>query len=197
MPTTITEPLARKEPPRKLWTRSEYAALSSSGVLDQQRLELIEGDLIDKMGKKRPHVNSVTLLMGWLVAVFGARMVNAEAPIDVSPEDNHSNEPEPDLIVLKRDLSQFASENPRPADLQLVVEVADTTLSFDLTTKAGLYARAGIIEYWVLHIAARRMIVHRDPQEGRYASIVAYGEDETLTPLAAPGSSLRILDAFL
>lgn len=148
------------------------------------------------MGKKRPHVNSVTLLLGWLVDVFGARRVNPEAPIDVAPEDNPSSEPEPDLIVLKRDLSHFRNTNPRPDDLQSVIEVADATLGFDLTTKAALYARAGIIESWVLDVAGRRMIVHRDPQAGRYASIAAYQAEETVTRLGAPESNLRIRDAF-
>ena len=164
--------------------------------MDGERLELVEGELISKMGKERPHVNSVTLVQKYLVEVFGALVVNAEAPIDVAPEDNPSNEPEPDLIVLKRDLSHFTKENPRPQDLQLVVEVADSTLGFDLTTKGGLYARAGIIEYWVLDIAGRRMIVHRDPEAGRYASVAAYGVEESVSPLAAPDSRLRVGDAF-
>ena len=196
MPTAVTEPPARMEPPRKRWTRSESAALAESGVLDCQRLELIEGELIDKMGKKRPHVNSSRLLDIWLGGVFGARLVIPESPIDVSPDDNPTNEPEPDQIVLKRDFSHFTDENPRPVDLQLVVEVADSTLGFDLKTKAGLYARAGIVEYWVLDVAGRRMIVHRDPQDGRYVSVAAYGSEESVAPLAAPGSSLRIGDAF-
>jgi Uma2 family endonuclease len=196
MPIAVTDLPVRKDPPRKRWTRSECDALAESGVLDCQKLELIEGELIDKMGKNRPHVNSVKLLAGWLEGVFGTRQVLQESPIDVSPEDNPTNEPEPDLIVLKRDLSHFTDANPRPEDLQLVVEVADSTLSFDRTTKAALYARAGIVEYWVLDVAGRRMIVHRDPQGGRYASVEAYGSDESVAPLAAPRSSLRIADSF-
>ena len=97
---------------------------------------------------------------------------------------------------MKRNLSHFKSENPRPEDLQLVVEVGDSTLGFDLTTKAGLYARAGITEYWVLDVAGRRMIVHRDPQAGRYRSVAAYSEEESVAPMAAPESYLRIGDAF-
>jgi Uma2 family endonuclease len=122
-------------------------------VWDCQKLELIEGELIDKMGKNRPHVNSVKLLAGWLEGVFGTRLVLPESPIDVAPEDNPNNEPEPDLIVLNRDFSHFTDANPRPEDLQLVVEVADSTFSFDRTTKAALCARASIAEYWVLDVA--------------------------------------------
>src|SRR5256885_13405791 len=105
MPTAFTEIPALPaplDPPRKVWTRAECAILEVSGILDGQHLELIEGDLINKMGKKRPHVNSLTLMMAWLIQVFGARFVQPEAPIDVAPEDNPTNEPEPDCIVLTR-----------------------------------------------------------------------------------------------
>jgi len=196
MPTTFIELPANLDSRRKRWTRSEYDELYASALLDGQRLELVEGDLIDKMGKKRPHVISLNLLQGWLIQVFGVRRVNPGASIDVAPEDNPSNEPEPDLIVLKRDLSDFTKENPGPEDLELVVEVADFTLWFDLTTKAALYARAGIVEYWLPDVAGRRLIVHRDPQAGKYASVAAYSEEESVAPLAAPESLLQVRDAF-
>src|SRR5262245_14041031 len=101
MPTVVTEVPSRPappEPPRKQWTRAECAALDALGLYDQQHLELIEGDLISKMGKKPPHVDAATLLSGWLIQVFGLRFVNVEAPIDVAPEDNPTSEPVPDLI---------------------------------------------------------------------------------------------------
>jgi len=197
MPTTFIELPANLDPRRKRWTRLEYDELYSSAWLNGQRLELIEGEVLDKMGKKRPHGNSLKLLRRWLDVVFGWRLVDHEMPIDVAPEDNPSNEPEPDLIVLKRDMSDFTKENPRPEDLQLVVEVADSSLGLDLTTKAALYARAGIVEYWVLDVAGRRLIVHRDPQAGRYRSVVAYGEHESVAPLGAPESFLRVGDVFV
>jgi Uma2 family endonuclease len=148
------------------------------------------------MGKKRPHVNSVSLLTMWAARVFGERRVNPEAPIDVAPQDNPTNEPEPDLIVLHRDLAGFQDHNPQPQDLALAVEIADTSLAFDLTTKAALYARAGIGDYWVLDVSGRRLVVHREPQSGRYASVIVYNAEETVAPLAAPGSFLRVRDAF-
>jgi Uma2 family endonuclease len=199
MPTVFTELPAQPtppEPPRKVWTRAECGDLEAFGILKEQHLELVEGELISKMGKKRPHVNALTMLMAWLVQVFGARFVNPEAPIDVALEDNPINEPEPDLIVLRRELSNFVSGNPRPEDLDLVAEIADSSLNFDLTTKAALYARAGIVEYWVLDVMNRRLIVHRNPQAGRYSSVVAFSELESVSPLAAPNSRFRVHDAF-
>ena len=73
-------------------------------------------------------MNSAVLLFGLPAEIFGRRMTNQGTPIDVAPEDNPANEPEPDLIVLKRDFTQFTQGNPRPEDLQLVVEVSDSTL---------------------------------------------------------------------
>jgi Uma2 family endonuclease len=200
MPVTVTETPSRpidEGPRRKRWTRSECAALEAMGVFDQQHLELIEGELIDKMGKNRPHVETLAWLFTWLVQVFGVRFVNSEAPIDVAPEDNPTNEPQPDLIVLSpADSPALRSAAPQPQDLRLVVELADTTLAFDLTVKAALYARAGIVEYWVLDVQGRRLVVHRDPQAGQYRSIVAYGEQESVAPLSAPDASFRVGDVF-
>jgi hypothetical protein len=85
------------EPRRKRWTRTECVALEEAGIWDQQHLELVQGELICKMGKKRPHLNTLVVMQGWLVQVFGVMFVNPEAPIDVAPEDNPTNEPEPDI----------------------------------------------------------------------------------------------------
>ena len=200
MPTALTErpapPVSPDRPPRKLWTRAECAALEATGLLDGQHLELIEGELINKMGKKLPHVIRLRWLMNWLQDAFGMKLVYQESPIDVAPEDNPTNEPEPDIIVLKRELTS-SSTQPRPEDLHLVVEVADTTLRFDLRTKAALYARAGIAEYWVLDVTGKRLIVHRDPHDGVYSSILEYGGQESVAPLSAPHAEFRVGNAFL
>lgn len=197
MPIATDTPVAPppQEPPRKRWTRTECAALEESGIWDQQHLELVQGELISKMGKNRPHVNTLTRLYGWLVQVFGPDFVNPEAPIDVAPEDNPTNEPEPDIIVLRKDLSQFVS-NPRPEDVLLVVEVADSSRQFDLTVKAQLYARAGIPEYWVADTTTRRIYVHRDPGSGKYRSVEIYSGEETVSPLNAPHAQFLVATAF-
>ncbi len=151
--------------------------------------------MLNKLGKNWPHVAAVTLLRNWLAGVFGVTFVVQEAPIDVAPEDNPTSEPEPDIIVLTRDLSEIPSTgHPHPEDLSLVVEVADTTLHFDLTTKAALYARAGIVEYWVLDVTGKRLIVHREPQRGVYSSVLASGPLESIAPLAAPHAVFRVDD---
>jgi Uma2 family endonuclease len=200
MPATLTERLSPpivQYPPRKRWTRAECERAEAAGI-DLQRVELIEGELIVKMGKNRPHVNTAALLSAWLIQVFGGLRVNAEAPIDVAPEDNPTNQPVPDLIVLTRNYisSDFRSATPQPTDLDLVVEIADTSLAFDLTVKAALYARAGIVEYWVLDVPGRPLIVHRDPQSGQYGSVTAYSEQEGVAPLSGPNSTFQVQAVF-
>jgi Uma2 family endonuclease len=157
---------------------------------------LVEGELISKMGKKRPHTITATLVADWLRRAFGAQFVNTETPVDVAPEDNPASEPEPDAIVLRRPYWEYQTSNPLPSDVRLLIEVSDTTLGFDLTRKAALYARAEIAEYWVFDVTAQRVIVHRDPRAGRFQSVMEYSQRETVAPLAAPDASFLVADAF-
>lgn len=197
MPSAVLEPPdISDQPRRKRWTREECKALESSGIWKQQKLELINGEPISKMGKNRPHAITESPALAWLIRVFGFDFGNFAAPIDVAPRDNPINEPEPDLIVLSRPSREIRSGNVQPSGLRLMVEVSDSTLGFDLRVKAPLYARAGIQEYWVADIAGRRMIVHRNPREGAYGLVEAYSDQESVAPLAAPESAFAVAEAF-
>ena len=200
MPVDVTEPItppASDTAPRKRWTRKECELLDAMGVWNGQRLELIDGELIDKrMPKNPPHILAVILLHEWLAAIFGFLRVRKEDPIDVATADNATSEPEPDLVVLRESARHFPNANPSPQDVELIVEVSESTLFFDLNKKAPIYARAGIPEYWVLDINLRRLIVHREPLDGKYHSVKIYHQDERVSPLAAPGSEFRVAQAF-
>jgi len=183
-------------PPRKRWTRTDCQALEASGLWAIERLELIEGDLISKMGKNWPHVSATALVLKWLAAVFGPLHAIQDAPLDVSPEDNPTNEPEPDLTVLKQPCLAYETANPGPSDVLLLVEISDSTVAFDLGIKARLYARAGIAEYWVVDVTGRRIVVHRAPRGGVYETVTAYHAGQSIEPLAAPDKSFSVNDAF-
>ena len=99
MPNLLIDPPAATpppEPPRKRWTRAECAVLEASGLFDGQRLELIEGELINRIGQNPPHIWGVAFLRNWLQTVFGLDRVLQDCPIDVAPGDNPINEPVPD-----------------------------------------------------------------------------------------------------
>ena len=188
-------PIAFDAPPHKLWTREECAVLESAGVVDPERYELIEGELLLKMGKKNPHMRAVWLLVHWLARTFGETFVVQEPSISVHPEDSPTSEPEPDAIVLNRSFLGIQGL-AGPADLLLVAEVSGATLSLDLKVKARLYARAGIAEYWVVDLNGRRVVIHRRPAGGQYLDVVGYSEDEMVATLGAPEVSIRVGDLF-
>lgn len=190
--------LAVQNPPRKRWTRAEYERLEAAGIFDQQRVELIEGELIDELAKTRREIVASSMMIGWLLEVFGAKRWSYAAPVDIAPEDNPRNQPQPDMISLTRECSEtrYWTNAPQPQDPDLVVEIADTSLAFDLTIKAALYARAGFVEFWVLDVPGRRLIVHGDPENGQYGSVIAYNEHENLAPLAAPNSTFQAQTVF-
>jgi Uma2 family endonuclease len=189
---TIYTPPAPQYPPRKLWSREEYEAFERTGLWEGQHYELIEGELINKMGKNKPHVIGNQRVHHILNEIFGWQRVFSESPIDVAPEDRPTSEPEPDFYVLRS--PGFRGDRPAPDELALIVEISDTTLTWDTTTKAALYARAGIADYWVLDLNGHRLIVHRDPSGNIYKSVIAYNEQERVAPLAAPRGEVLVAD---
>jgi Uma2 family endonuclease len=195
MPVMLIEKPAPYEatPNRKRWTRRECDFLRDNGLLTG-RYELIDGEVFVKMGQKPPHSIAVVLIRNWLIAVFGAVFVLSQAPIDVAENDNDDNEPEPDAAVTAQPVTAYTEGHPGPADLLLVAEVSDTTLRFDRTTKAALYARAGICEYWVVDVVGRQVFVHRRPAAEGYADLVAYNADEEVATLARPDAPVRVAD---
>lgn len=132
------------------------------------------------------------LMAQWLNKVFHVLFLNPEGPIDVSPQDNPNSEPEPDFAVLKKAATEYKIGNPPPQDVRLLIEISDSTLAFDLGTRADLYARAEIADYWVVDIAGRRSLVRRAPNGGSYSSVTAYTEGAALAPLAAPHAILQL-----
>lgn len=196
MPSVLLEALDfAPSPTPKTWTRCEVEALDRRGAFEGQRLELVDGKLIDKARSPRIHVVTQWCLHRDLIEIFDFDHLNLGAPIDVAKADKPRNHPEPDLIVLKRSVTSYDAD-PKPEDLCLVAEVSDSTVAFDRTTKAALYARAEIVEYWLLDIPARRLIVHRDPVQGVYRSILSFDGTERVEPLGAPGRSVGIVELF-
>lgn len=193
MPQTVEPITGAPEPaPNRIrWTRAQCDAIREAGVLTG-RYELIDGEIISKMGQKPPHTSALTLLMERLVALFGGLYVRIQSTIDVGAAHSAYNEPEPDAAVTSEPAAAYADRHPDPDDLVLVVEVSDTSLRFDRSTKAALYALAGIQEYWIVDLKGRQLLVHRQPAADGYVEITAFGPDESVAPLARPHSPVRV-----
>jgi Uma2 family endonuclease len=175
------------------WTRRQCDAIREAGVLSD-RYELIDGEIISKMGQNPPHPFALGELDDWLAAVFGSRHVRIQAPIDLRGADPEHNEPEPDIAVTRHPRHSYLNRHPTAEDLLLIVEVSDTTVRFDRITKAQLYAEGGVEEYWVLDMPGRQMFVHRRPGPAGYGEVTVYSAEEQVATLARPGSAVRVAD---
>jgi Uma2 family endonuclease len=177
---------------RVRWTRDDCRILVDRGVLpDGARFELIDGDIVRKMGQNEPHAYVLMRLLERLVEIFGFAFLRAQLPIAVSDMD----EPEPDIAVTVQPARTFLTQGtPGASDVCLVVEVSDTTLRGDRTVKTWMYARAGIPEYWIVDVTARQLIVHRLPGPDGYGDVTVHAESDAVAPLTAPASTVRIAD---
>jgi Uma2 family endonuclease len=124
------------------------------------------------------------------------RRVRVQMAITLPEPDGKYTQPEPDLVLLHRDDAELSSRHPGTEDIALVIEVSDTTLRLDRTTKYRLYARAGIQEYWIVDIPQKRVFVCRDPHGDEYHSVRIFSADETISPSAASEFSLRLEQIF-
>ncbi len=157
--------------PRKVWTRRELTLFDGTDL----NLELINGELIDRSRGKQPSHNYwKTLLQGWFIATFGAAFVRIEDSMDVSPEDNPTSEPEPDLVLTNKSIHEDGGAPPQPSDVRLVIEVSGTTYAFDRDVKGPLYARALVQQYWIVDVRQKdepRLAVYTKPLGGRYTEV--------------------------
>jgi len=176
------------------WTRQQLEKLYRAGLLDPyRRYELIEGEIYE-MSDNPPHRASVILLRNFLQIVFGQDFVGSQSAISISATEPDKNHPIPDASVQKETVSAYFTRLPGPNDLHLVAEVSDSSLKMDLGKKAILYAQAGIPEYWVLDIAGRRLIVHRQPTAKGYADITEHPETRRVATLARPDTAVLVAD---
>jgi Uma2 family endonuclease len=178
---------------RRRWTRDEYYRAAEVGIFrPDERLELLDGEIIQKVSpQKPPHATSVLLGARALTTAFGpGHLVRQQLPLILTT----TSEPEPDLLVVPGTPIDYLSSHPKPADLRLLVEISDTTLRLDRTRKLSAYARAGIPDYWLLNLPERRLEVYRDPSGSRYRSVTIYREEEVVALLAAPDAAIRVAD---
>ena len=177
---------------RHLFTVEEYHRMGEAGIFAEgDRVELIDGEVIQMSPIGSPHAARVKRLTRLLVRRLGTRaIVQVQDPVLLS----QLSEPLPDLAVLKSRTDFYAARHPEPSDILLIVEVADSSRAFDRTVKAPLYARAGIAELWVVDVIDEVVDVHRKPSRGSYRDITRFRRGQRLTIAAFPHFTFRIAD---
>ena len=183
----------------KKWTRDEWHRLIELGVLDDLRVELLDGDIVEMSPQSEIHAGTVRIAAKTLDSVFGADYtVSTQLPLALGGDD--LSEPEPDITVTRGSIREFARKHPEfPV---LIVEVAVSSEDKDRKVKASLYARAGRPEYWILVPEKERLEVYRDPVcDGNgyydgwsYGSVTTFRNGDKVVPLALEGEEIAVAD---
>jgi Uma2 family endonuclease len=195
-PAATTPPPATGWPRPFRWTVAQFHAVNSTGLFAGRRPMLIRGVILEQGPMNPPHAIALELLIEVIRAAFGPGWrMRSQLPLVLGSD----TDPFPDVAMIAGDLRSAPRTHPTTA--AMVVEVSDTTLAYDLSEKAELYATASIQEYWVLDLNARQLHVLRDPAPlpanlgaTAYRTHLTLGANSTVSPLAAPTSIVRVVD---
>jgi Uma2 family endonuclease len=181
------------QPRTRLWTREEYYRAYDMGLFGPtEKLELIRGEVKEKMPHGPRHASAISLVQDALM--FPARLAGAYVRCQLPLFVGEASDPEPDFTVIHGTVRDYQSAHPWAADTLLVGEVSDSTLAYDRSEKARLYAEAQIPEYWILNVVGSYLEVRRDPEDGEYRSLQTLRITASVTPLFAPDTSIAIAD---
>lgn len=180
---------------RKGFTATDYHRMAEAGILkEDDRVELIEGEIIEMSPIGSRHAACVSKLNDVAMEQVGRNaIVRSQNPISIGEKD----EPQPDIALLKRCADYYRDAHPTPADIFLLIEVADSSLDYDRHTKARLYARAGIAEYVIADLINNRYEVYTEPESGEYKNVRIIRRGEIFTSGELPLLGLSVDDLLV
>ena len=178
---------------RRRFTIDEYHRMGEAGILgDDERLELIAGHIVVREPIGSRHAGTVDRLNRLWTSRLGERaIVRVQNPVVLSEE---ASEVQPDVMLLAPRADFYTASHPTPADVLLLIEVADTSLLLDRRVKMPLYARAGIREAWLCDLTTGRVDVHRDVTAGRYANVRTFTAAQRLSVPTFPDVTLTVAE---
>jgi Uma2 family endonuclease len=177
---------------RRLFTADEFVRMAEAGIFrDNERIELIRGEIVEMSPVGPGHGAAVACLTKRLVIGVGDRAV---VWVQSSARMALDSVPQPDLALLRP--RSYRRANPRPENILLVVEVADSSLRYDRTDKLRLYAIAAIPEYWVASVEGEWLEVYRSPEGHGYRESRRLHRDDTIAPLTFPDVVIQIAEIF-
>ncbi len=181
-------------PTRLRVTTERYQKMMAAEVLTKHdRVELIDGEILEMapIGKRHSAITArlhehFVLALTQSATVIGSAAVNLGA----------FSVPQPDLMLLKRRADFYAERLPEAADIFHLVEVSDSSLTFDQISKLALYARSGVPEYWAIDVNGRRIVTYLRPTGEGYASKLEFTGEESVSPQAFPNLTLSVEELF-
>jgi Uma2 family endonuclease len=171
------------------WTIEDYHRIVASGVLAGRRVELIYGDIVEMVPEGEPHAYTSDEAGEYLTYLLGNRAkVRQGKPITILQSDS---EPEPDIAVVRRLGQEYREHHPYPENVFWLIEYADSSLTKDLNIKPQVYAAAGILEYWVVDLRKRELMIWRSPTPEGYQAQQRLKQG-TINPLAFPDLDIDV-----
>jgi Uma2 family endonuclease len=177
---------------RRRFNVEEYYLMAKAGILkEDDRVELIEGEIVEMPPIGSYHASCVKRLNRLLSQQVGQRaLIGAQDPVHLG---EHS-EPQPDIVLLRPQADSYSTAHPGPADVLLLIEVADTSVEYDREVKVPLYAQAGIGEVWLVDLDGESIEVYQSPAPGGYRQIRVVRQEDRLAPEALPELELSARD---
>jgi Uma2 family endonuclease len=147
----------------KRFTITEYDRLAELGFFNEDdRVELIKGEIIYMVAKGKAHSTLNRRLIRQLSILLSTRgTLQSQDPVVISTD----SEPEPDLAILQNRTDDYLSAHPTPADILLLIEIADSSLKYDQEVKLPLYAEAGISDYWIFNLVENHLECYSEPYQ--------------------------------
>lgn len=176
--------------PKRLFSTTEYHLMAEKGILSENdRVELIEGEIIKMPGIGSFHASRTNKLSALLNHMLGSQViVSVQNPVHL----NDYSEPQPDIAILKPKENFYEDAHPTPSDIFWLIEVADTSLDYDKKVKLPLYARSGVPEVWLVNLPKSRLEVYYHPFNDTYQEIRLLHKEQTLVINSFPEISLLV-----
>lgn len=189
-PKTRPTTQAAEGVPRLRWTLAEFERLVELGIFNEDdRIELIEGELVPMAAKGNRHEIVRDELMNWMIQRF-PKTLRLSSEIGWRPPGADTYV-EPDFLICPIALKGVTVA---PTEVLLAIEIAHSSLRFDTTTKARLYAALGVRDYWVVNAETLVARVHRQPSSEGYASVIEVPPSEVVVPLLTPSLAVKLAD---
>ncbi len=180
-------------PKKRLFTRKEYHAMGEAGILGHgERVELLEGEIVAMSPIGSRHAFCVDQLNYEFAALNIAR--RAIARVQGPAATSSTSEPEPDIMLIAHREDRYLSGHPRPEDIMLLIEVADSSLYHDVNVKLPHYAAVGIPETWIVNLQDDQVEAHTEPSSAGYRASRIYRIGDTISPTAFPDIEISIND---
>jgi Uma2 family endonuclease len=175
---------------RRLFTFEECLRMAETGILSpNERVELIAGELVIMSPIGPRHGVAVDRANREMIRLAGNKaIVRTQGTVVL----DRFAAPEPDLALLRPKDDEYLSKNPAAEDIFLILEVADSSLDYDTTTKLGLYAILGVHEYWVADLQNRRLLIHSEPKGDTYTVRRELNPGDSVAPLLLPDCRIPV-----